>query len=420
MLFNSQDDYALCVKCGKCRSVCPVFRELREEGASPRGKIALAEALLEKGITPSKRTKRFVSECLLCTACVHVCPNNVPTDLLVLSARHSLAAKPGLTVTETGLTKIGFSRTEISFRLAALAEKAAGSRIVSDSGIFYRMPAHHIIPEIKKKPFLRSRRQTAGSRTPAGFFLGCLINFIYHDVADDAVKLMNAAGIEAYIPEHQECCGLPALSMGDTDRALRQAKAVISLFEDVDTVVTACASCGSMMKNYYPLLFKESPDAHRASAFSRKIRDVTEIVDPECLREPVRDRTAVTYHDPCHLKRGMGIAQRPRMLIRKAGYSIREMDEPDRCCGLGGSFHIKHRALSSAITKKKTQSVRTAGAATVATGCPGCMANIAGMLIDEGMKIKVVHTVSLLAAALSPENTAKKDGDKSKGGKKHV
>ena len=381
-----------------------MFDELNEEGASPRGKTTLVQALFENRIDPSRKTKQFISECLLCSACVQVCPNGVQTDLLVLSARKKLAEKPGLNFTEIGLTKLGFSKTEVSFKLVSLLEKAVGDKIMSDSGIFYRLPLNRILPGIKEGAFSRSKKNTSRAGTNTGLYLGCLIDFIYHDIARDAVELMHASGIKPYIPGQQGCCGLPAFSMGDTDRAVKQAGAVMSLFGDVDTVVTVCASCGSMLKNYYPLLFQDTTDSQRAMAFSKKVRDITEVVDISGIKGTAKDHTPVTYHDPCHLKRGMALSEKPRMLIKKAGYRIVEMKEPDRCCGLGGTFTIKHHNISSAVTKKKIQDISATGALTVATGCPGCMANIAGMMIEEGVNVKVVHTVNLLATALSPKN----------------
>lgn len=405
-----KEEYSLCVKCGTCRPVCPVFDELKEEGASPRGKITLIQALLERALKPSGRTKQLVSECLLCSACVAVCPNGVRTDLLIVEARRNMAKDTGLDLIEKGLTRAGFTRTGISFKLASVVEKIAGTRILSESGIFYRLPANRIIPQIKSRSFSGSKKNTHKDKTKTGFFLGCLIDFIYHDVAKDAAGLLDSAGIMPFIPEHQACCGLPALSLGDIDNAKKQARAVMSLFEDTDSVVTACGSCGSMLKNYYPLIFDEPSEHKKAVSFSNKVKDITELLADESgskssgpggkdLSRIPNSLPVVTYHDPCHLKRGMSVSERPRKLIKKAGYTLSEMSEPDRCCGLGGAFNIKHRSISSAITRRKMHDVKSTGASIVATGCPGCMANIAGMAIEQGLNVKVVHTVNLLAHA---------------------
>ncbi len=408
MLFNQEENDTLCVKCGKCRSVCPVFDEVREEGASPRGKTALVQALSGHMLAPSRRTKKFLSECLLCTACTEVCPNGVHTDLLILAAREQLSACAGQRFTETVLTKVVFANTAASFKLGSAVEAVAGEKLDSGSGVFYRLPADYIVPEIRGKKFSESKKNTYARRTATGFFLGCLIDFINHETAEDAIALLLASGKTPFIPAQQACCGLPALSMGDTKTAARQARAVISLFETADTVVTACGSCGSMLKHYYALLFDSPGDREKVRTFAEKVKDITEVIDPDVIRPDIAGQAAdgtrsVTYHDPCHLKRGMGVSRGPRQLLEQAGYDLREMENPDRCCGLGGAFHIKHRALSLAITRKKTDDIRSTGAATVATGCPGCMANIASMVIREHSRVNVVHTVNLLAAGLKKQ-----------------
>lgn len=57
-----------CVKCGMCKSLCPVFRIVREETISPRGKVLI----LEKDIYD-----KIVYECSLCKACEEKCPLNL-------------------------------------------------------------------------------------------------------------------------------------------------------------------------------------------------------------------------------------------------------------------------------------------------------------------------------------------------------
>ncbi len=397
--FNQEQQYSLCVKCGKCRSVCPVFQELNEEGAAPRGKVALIQALLTRNLSPSSRSKNLLSECLLCTACVEVCPNNVRTDLLIMSTRERLINYPDNRMIESTLTNVFISRIDLSFKLGYIVEHTLGRKVESETDLFYRLPANHMVPEIKER-FSRSKKNTYTMETKTGFFLGCLIDFISHDVAEDAITLLKLTGITPYIPEEQSCCGLPALSIGNTKRAKKQAMATITLFKNVDTVVTACGSCGSMMKNYYKLLFDTPEDIEQADQFARKIKDITEVLPPDMFDASTFDKI-ITYHDSCHLKRGMGISETPRILLKKAGHKIVEMKTPDKCCGLGGSFNIKHHKLSIAITKQKVDDIYSTNAEVVATGCPGCMANISEMLFLDKSNVKVMHTVNLLAMSIA-------------------
>jgi len=73
-----------CVRCGLCKSLCPVFRILREEQVSPRGKtIVLDNANFEK----------IIYECTLCKACEVKCPLNLKLCDAFIKARKVLIAQ---------------------------------------------------------------------------------------------------------------------------------------------------------------------------------------------------------------------------------------------------------------------------------------------------------------------------------------
>ena len=86
-----------CVKCGTCRVNCPAFTAFQREPAVARGKIALAQHILKGDLPLDDATYAAMSRCLLCGGCVEKCPNDVPTDEIVIAARESLARRRGLT-----------------------------------------------------------------------------------------------------------------------------------------------------------------------------------------------------------------------------------------------------------------------------------------------------------------------------------
>ena len=73
-----------CIRCGLCKSLCPVFKTLREEVISPRGHaVLLSEKTLEKAIF----------QCTLCKACEIKCPVEIKICDGVLKAREALVIK---------------------------------------------------------------------------------------------------------------------------------------------------------------------------------------------------------------------------------------------------------------------------------------------------------------------------------------
>ncbi|CAG0946943.1 partial Lactate utilization protein A, partial [Anaerolineae bacterium] len=113
------------------------------------------------------------------------------------------------------------------------------------------------------------------------------------------------------------------------------------------------------------------------------------------------ERLTVTYHDACHLKRGCGVHEAPRRVLRElVGVEIIEMADCDKCCGFGGSYSIKYPEISQEVLKNKMENIVATGARTVAVDCPGCKLQIEGGLEAAGTGITVEHSATLLARRL--------------------
>jgi glycolate oxidase iron-sulfur subunit len=115
------------------------------------------------------------------------------------------------------------------------------------------------------------------------------------------------------------------------------------------------------------------------------------------------DPVNITYHDPCHLKKSLGVFAEPRSLIKaNPGYRLQEMPESDRCCGLGGSFNLQYYGLSANIGRLKLNNIKKSGCRIVATGCPACMLQISDMLSKSGDNIIVKHPVEIYKEFILP------------------
>ena len=70
-----------CIKCGRCKSLCPVFKVLREEHYSPRGKVILMD---------NNYFEKILSNCTLCKACERKCPLDLKLSDAFMNARKIL------------------------------------------------------------------------------------------------------------------------------------------------------------------------------------------------------------------------------------------------------------------------------------------------------------------------------------------
>jgi glycolate oxidase iron-sulfur subunit len=112
----------------------------------------------------------------------------------------------------------------------------------------------------------------------------------------------------------------------------------------------------------------------------------------------------VTYHESCHLAHGQRIVREPRALLRLLpGLSVVELKESSWCCGSAGIYALSQPAQADLLLDRKVSHVLDTGASIVATGNPGCQMQIARGLRNRGGSVRVVHPISLMAAAYRRE-----------------
>ena len=114
-----------------------------------------------------------------------------------------------------------------------------------------------------------------------------------------------------------------------------------------------------------------------------------------------RFRSAVggrlTYHDSCHLLRGLHEAESPRALLRElAGAEFVELPGSDECCGFGGSFSVRLPEVSTAILDKKLGNVEATGADCVVACDAGCLMQMRGGLARRGSRVQALHLAEVL------------------------
>jgi glycolate oxidase iron-sulfur subunit len=407
-------DMKKCVKCGACRANCPAFSAFQREPAAARGKVALAQHIMKGSITLDDGTYAAMSKCLLCGSCVDKCPNQVPTDEIVIAAREALAQRRGLTTFHKAVGQVIKTRKLMNF--GALAASLLGPlffrKVPATSGLRLRFPMPFLggsrhVPQIARKTFMKSHPEVIlgePGKPRIVFFVGCMTNFVYTEIGESTLALFKHLGCTVIIPKDQQCCGLPGMSGGDLDTVRELAEKNLDALEahQADYVMTACATCGGALHRLYPLVIgKRNPELkERLQALADKTIDAAVLLqklgfNPE--ETGPGEELRVTYHDPCH-HRTAGVGKEPRGLLKGTpGIELVEMEGADRCCGLGGTFNVYHYESSLKINEGKSAAIRATGADAVATGCPGCIMQLSDGLKQAGDKTRVLHTVELLA-----------------------
>jgi L-lactate dehydrogenase complex protein LldE len=228
-------------------------------------------------------------------------------------------------------------------------------------------------------------------------FVTCLVDQALPDIGVNAVKVLRRAGFTVTFPVAQTCCGQPFFNSGLRDEARKLAEHTISALADADVVVLPSGSCASMIRNEYVHLFEDDPLWQRAAQMlAAKTYELGEFLT--AFGELALDDTPkedVTYHDSCHMCRGLGLRDEPRALLNRAGYEICEMSESDRCCGFGGVFSVRMPEVSNAMTAEKLRQARETGVTTLVTSDPGCLMQMRGLLAEDDA-LTVEHIATLL------------------------
>ena len=406
-----------CSRCGSCRSICPVSLAENSENTTARSKVRMLEAVLEGELELTPGVQARFDKCLLCKACKANCGSSVATDEIIVGARTALVKRNGLNpFKKAAFTGLRYRKLfDLGLRLGAVFQNLIFKDLPDGRGKVARLPLpaaglnlRRVVPSLAARP-LRSRlpglnkARTPVSKGQVAFFTGCTLNYMYPEAGEAVVRILTENGWDVVIPEEQCCCGTPAFTSGDgeTGRVLAEqnVRAINAL--DCEYVVTACASCGAALQTEYGHLLAGSPLLSAWREVSGKVVDIAQFVVRHCDMDrfgtvPLK----ITYHDPCHLVRGMKVSAEPRQIFSAVpGLEYVEMKDADRCCGAGGTFSAVYYELSRKINDKKLDNVQATGMEYVVTGCSACRMHIADGLSQRNSPVKVLHTAEVVAMA---------------------
>jgi glycolate oxidase iron-sulfur subunit len=421
LLADIEDAIANCMKCGNCMEVCPIYKELQNETAVARGKLALIEAVIDGRSDISAGFDKRMAMCVSCKACAAKCPCGVKADELILRGRQAAVKARGLHPIKKNVFKLLANRTLFDFalRMAGLFGPLQMKKLPGRFAVLARFPMPGLDKRRVLAPFaatpLRSQLpetiKVAEPRMKVAFFTGCTINYVYTDIGQAVIDVLKANDVEVTLPPMQHCCGTPVFMSGDAELAKVFARHNIETFEraNTDYIVAACGSCAEAFKIEYPEMFADDPAMHeRAKKLATKTYEISEfLVDVVKFR---RDnlgevKAGVTMHDPCHMARGIKVTSQPREILKAIpGLKLVEMKSPDRCCGAGGSFSLANYEISRKINDRKIADIASTKADIVATSCGSCRMHIIDGLVQSNMNQNCLHAVQLLAQAYKAGN----------------
>jgi len=237
------------------------------------------------------------------------------------------------------------------------------------------------------------------ARRRVSLMVTCLGDLFFPDVGFSIVRLLRRLDVVVDVPPAQTCCGLPLFNSGYHAAARAVAARTAELFRDSEHIVVPSGSCAWMVKHEYPGLLAESGLAALAGEVAARTYELSQflvrVLGATRFTSAVPGR--VTYHDSCHLLRGLHESRSPRTLLENlSGAELVDLPGADECCGFGGSFSVRLPAVSTQILDKKLASVEATGAGCLVACDAGCLMQMRGGLTRRKSPVRALHLAEVL------------------------
>ncbi|MHC1576925.1 MAG: (Fe-S)-binding protein [Methanosarcinaceae archaeon] len=385
-----------CTRCGECVEWCPTYdASNKDPGLAPRDKIlrwrqymnksyGLRARLFGPRAIPEEEIEQFKDDlykCSTCGMCGTVCESGINTIELWESMRANLVKR--------------------------------GNGPYGKQGMFVKLIGEYMNPYMadpKDRLSWIPDDVKIADKADILYFGGCTAELRQKKLAFATARVLNHLGIEfTMMGEDEVCCCSALIRTGQyeiEDIAREAARKNVDGIKarGATKVLYACAGCYRTSLIDWPrLLGEEMPFEiiHIAEFLEGLIKEgKLEWVKPF-------DNRVITYHDPCHMGRHVGVYDAPRFVIENIpGLNFVEMDrikENQRCCGAGGGVKAGVPDLALGIAESRVQDALAKKPDILSSACPFCKRNLCdgrdslGLTPDE---MEVEDLIVLTAEAL--------------------
>ena len=389
--------------CGMCLPHCPTYELTRDEGESPRGRVALIQGLANGRLAPNPRLEEHLDHCLGCRACEAVCPSGVAYGEIIDGGR-ALLYEPRKAVFALRLLNSLVPRPRrlrLAGRVLWFLQRSGLQRLARGIGLTRALGLARLdvlLPPLAPLPAWRDYYPPMGKqRGEVALFLGCFADFADRPTLKSAVSILTHLGYGVHIPARQTCCGALHLHEGDRPIALHLAECNTAAFNAlrVDAIISTASGCGATLTEY---------QRHDFPVLTAPVRDIctflAEALGSEKLElAPLAQRVAI--HDPCSLSHVLRETEAPYQLLARIP-SLNTVALPDntRCCGAAGSYMLTQTEIADRLRDDKITALRDLNVDILVTSNPGCALHLRAGIKASGLNMPVMHPIVLLARQL--------------------
>jgi heterodisulfide reductase subunit D len=404
-----------CMRCGECAEWCPTYEGSGfSPGLSPRDKIYRWKRFIDKSygfwatlFGPREITeeefvafKDDVHGCTTCGICATVCEAAINTVELWEAMRANLVKR--------GTGPYGKQNTM--------------PKIINDTFNSYNEPKDHRLSWIPDDVKIADKADIL-------YFTGCTAGIKQTNLAVSTARVLNKLGVEfCTLGEDEACCGSVLIRTGQFHKEEELAKRLVqSNVKNIEakgatTVLYACSGCFRASLVDWPRLLGEKKP-FKVMHVSQFLAEKIKAGEVDWVQKPFGEDKLVTYHDPCHLGRHVGVYDAPRKVLQSMpGMEFVDMKRNrayQRCCGAGGGVKSGMPELSLSVAK-----LRVGDAMSVlypedepktktnifAQACPFCKRNLSdgrdALLAEENPRADIVieDVIEICARALGLSN----------------
>ena len=366
-----------CFRCGYCKFTedfsdfnCPSYKKYRFETYSTGGRLWLIYGILSGEIDWNEGVVNAIYACPTCGNCTENCRFDKFKDFLVdfIEAGRALAVENGFCPEKQ---KTLLERTENPNNFNPYGEPNSDNT------------------ELKEKYNLPDEAEWV-------YYIGCTSNYRQKNLRDATIRFLKKANIDfTLIDEH--CCCSPLLRTGQKNPVKDFMNYNINQINKTGAkkVITSCAGCYRTIKKDWLKL-----DAAYGFEVYHTVELIKKLLEEERISINSEFQKTVTYHDPCHLGRHMGMYEIPREVYKKIpGINLVEMRrnrENAWCCGAGGGVKIGYPEWSVEVSKERLEEAKETGASVISSICPFCRTNLSDANEKYSMDFEVIDLLEIL------------------------
>jgi heterodisulfide reductase subunit D len=369
------EDVYSCLQCGYCTSICPVYKQVGWESASPRGKMfylkelskkSILDRILRRKIEISDELIKRIYQCTNCGACEEICHvNNKPYEVWEKVKDwfyvNNIDPPEVIKAMRTTIEKYhspyvsGFESGPVADRNQLLIKK-------------YKLP----------------------EQANVVFFVGCVSSYLLIKIMNSGLKILRKADVSYTVLKDEWCCGniLGTTGQGKSETFQNSAEHNLAAVKETgaDTLITCCPGCYRTFSEIYPK-YATKPD-FKVLHYTEFLAD---LIDSGKLSYRKSLDKKVAYHDPCELGRLSGIYEPPRKILESIpGISLIELEDNKtkcNCCGNGGGLSSLEPELAMNISLNKIDEVLETNADILVSSCPNCRYGLSNAIQEKKKRL---------------------------------